>query len=144
MRFMVMVRTTQELEAGVPESAEAMQAMRDYNIALADAGVRVAVGGLRPSSRGARVRFSRSRGKVSVTDGPFLEVKELIAGYWIWELPSLDDAIAWASRAPLGEGGQLEIRQLATDEDFGDAMTEALQEQQERMRSQLSAQQGAA
>jgi hypothetical protein len=120
MRFMVMVRATADSEAGVLPSSELMAAMGKYNEELASAGVMLTGEGLQPSSKGARVRFSGSRR--TVIDGPFAETKELIAGFWLWEVASLEEAIEWARRcpAPMGEGveAELEIRQVFETSDF--------------------------
>ncbi len=139
MRFMILVKATEDSESGAmlePETMTKMFAeMGKYNEELVNAGVMVAGEGLLPSSKGARVHFSGE--KRTVTDGPFPETKELIAGYWIWELNSIDEAIEWVKRCPnpmLGES-DIEIRQIATMEDFGDAMTPELQEQEQRLRA---------
>ncbi len=139
MRFMILVKATEESESRVTLDTEQMTQMftemGKYNEELVNAGVMVAGEGLLPSSKGARVHFSGE--KRTVTDGPFPETKELIAGYWIWELNSMDEAIEWVKRCPnpmLGES-EIEIRQMATMEDFGDAMTPELREQEERLRA---------
>ncbi len=139
MRFMILVKATEDSESGAMLEPEAMTKMfaemGKYNEELVNAGVMVAGEGLLPSSKGARVHFSGE--KRTVTDGPFPETKELIAGYWIWELNSIDEAIEWVKRCPnpmLGES-DIEIRQIATMEDFGDAMTPELQEQEQRLRA---------
>jgi hypothetical protein len=139
MRFMVLVKATEESESGAMLEPEAMTQMfaemGKFNEELVNAGVMVAGEGLLPSSTGARVHFSGE--KRTVTDGPFAETKELIAGYWIWELNSMDEAIEWVKRCPNPGGGesQIEIRQIATFEDFGDALTPELREQEERLRA---------
>jgi hypothetical protein len=140
MRFMILVKATEESESRVTLDTEQMTQMftemGKYNEELVNAGVMVAGEGLLPSSKGARVHFSGENR--TVTDGPFAETKELIAGYWIWELNSMDEAIEWVKRCPnpmLGES-DIEIRQIATMEDFGDAMTPELQEQEQRLRAQ--------
>src|SRR5215470_17930572 len=134
MRFMVMVKASGDSEAGVlPTEAEIRDMMR-FNEELVKAGVMLAGDGLHPSSCGARVTFSGTRR--TVVDGPFTEAKELVAGYWIWQCKSLDEAVEWAKRCPnpTGEGGELEIRQVFEADDFGDAMTDDLREAEERLR----------
>jgi hypothetical protein len=140
MRFMILVKATEESESGVMPDPEKMTQMftemGKFNEELVNAGVMVAGEGLLPSSKGARVLFSGE--KRTVTDGPFAETKELVAGYWIWELDSMDEAIEWVKRCPnpmMGES-EIEIRQIATMEDFGDAMTPELREQEDRLRAQ--------
>jgi hypothetical protein len=139
MRFMVMVRATADSEAGVMPSEELFAAMGRFNEELVKAGVMVSGDGLKPSSQGARVRFSGKNR--SVIDGPFAETKELIAGFWIWECASLQEAIAWAKRCPNPMPGDsdLEIRPFYEAEDFGESFTPELREQEERLRQQLSA-----
>lgn len=139
MRFMVIVKATPETENGEIPSTEALAAMGEYNEELVKAGVMLAGDGLYPSAKGARVRFD---GKSStVIDGPFTESKELIAGFWIWELPSLQDAVEWLKKAPFQEG-EVEIRQVHGDEAFGDALTPELKAQEDRLREQITAQTG--
>jgi len=140
MRFMVMVKANNDSESGVlPTEAEIREMMR-FNEELVKAGVMLAGDGLHPSSRGARVQFSGT--KRTVVDGPFTEAKELVAGFWIWQCKSLDEALEWARRCPnpSGQGGELEIRQVFEADDFGDAMTDDLRETQERLRAQSSQQ----
>ncbi len=136
MRFMVIVKATEDSEAGTMPSTELLTEMGKYNEELVNAGVMVAGEGLHPSSKGARVTFSGE--KRTVTDGPFAETKELIAGYWIWQVASLDEAIEWVKRCPNPMPGesQIEIRQIFEMEDFGDAMTPELREQEDRLRAQ--------
>ena len=140
MRFMVMVKATAESEAGVMPSQELLEAMGRFNEELVKAGVMLAGEGLQPSARGARVRFDGSRR--SVVDGPFAETRELVAGFWLWELHSLDEAIEWAKRCPNpfehGES-ELEIRQVFEAGDFGEEFTPELREREERLRAQLAA-----
>ena len=134
MKFMVIVKATADSEAGVMPSTELLTAMGKYNEELVDAGIMEAGEGLHPSSKGARIRFSgESR---SVIDGPFPETKELIAGFWIWNCASLDEAIEWAKRCPnpMNEDSDLEIRQVFDAADFGEAFTPELQEQEEQLR----------
>ena len=139
MRFMVMVRATKNSEAGAMPSEELLAAMGRFNQELIDAGIMLAGEGLQPSAKGARVEFSR--GRRTVVDGPFAETKELIAGYWIWQCKSKAEAIEWAKRCPdpmPGEDAALEIRQIFEAEDFGEALTPELREQEARLRDQAS------
>jgi len=137
MRFMVMVKATQDSEQGVMPSEELLAAMGRFNEELAQAGVMLAGEGLRPSSQGVRVQFDGA--SRSVVDGPFAETKELVAGYWIWQCKSLDEAIEWVKRCPNPMPGQseIEIRQIAELEDFGEQFTPELREQEERIRTQI-------
>jgi hypothetical protein len=134
----VMIRANKDTEAGVMPSEELLTAMGKYNEELVKAGVMLAGEGLHPSSKGARVKSSG--GKITVTDGPFTETKELIAGFWIWQVKSMDEAIEWAKRIPdpHGEGGEVEIRQVFEAEDFGAEFTPELREQEARLRDQLA------
>lgn len=138
MRVMVIVKANEDSEAGIMPGEELFAAMGNYNEELVNAGVMVAGEGLHPSSRGVRVRFSGDNR--SVIDGPFAETKELIAGYWIWEVKSMDEAIEWAKRCPnpTGEESVLEIRPLYEADDFGEEFTPELREQEERLRARLS------
>lgn len=136
MRFMVLVKADADSEAGKMPDTELLAAMGKYNEELVNAGVMVAGEGLHPSSRGARVRFSGS--ERTVTDGPFAETKELLAGFWIFETASMDEAIEWIKRAPFDGGTEIEIRQIFEMEDFGDEMTPELREAEERLRAQTS------
>jgi len=139
MRFMVLVKATRESEAGVMPSTEMLEAMGRYNEELVKAGVMLAGEGLHPSSKGARVRFSGS--KRTVIDGPFPETKELVAGFWILQARSKEEAIEWIKRCPNpmpGETGVIEIRQVFEAEDFGEAFTPELREQEERLRAQAA------
>ena len=133
MRFMVFVKASEESEAGVMPSQEALADMGKYNEELANAGVMLAGEGLHPSSRGVRVRFPERK----VIDGPFAETKELIAGFWLIQAKSLDEAIEWVKRAPM-EQTELEIRQVFEPEDFGEEFTPELREQEERLRAQAA------
>ena len=137
MRFMVIVKATNDSEAGEMPSTELLAAMGKYNEELVKAGIMLAGEGLHPSSKGARVRFSGP--KRTVIDGPFAETKELIAGYWIWQVRSLDEAIEWVKRCPNPMNGDsdIEIRQVFEAEDFGEAFTPELQEQEERIRAEV-------
>ncbi|MFP5358108.1 MAG: YciI family protein [Gammaproteobacteria bacterium] len=138
MRFMIIVKATQDSEAGVLPSEELLRAMGQYNEELAKAGIMLAGEGLRPSSMGARVRFSGS--KRTVTDGPFAETKELVAGFWLWKVDSLQQAIEWVKRCPNPMPGdsEIEIRQVFEPEDFGEQFTPELREHAERTYEQVS------
>jgi hypothetical protein len=136
MRFMVLVKANEDSEAGVLPSEELLTEMGKYNEALAQAGVLLAAEGLHPSSKGARVKFSG--GRRTVTDGPFTDTKELIAGFWLWQVKSKEEAIEWLKRAPFGET-EIEIRQVFEAEDFGAEFTPELREQEERLRAQVAA-----
>ncbi|WP_222911071.1 YciI family protein [Pseudomonas sp. DNDY-54] len=137
MRFMVMIKANRDTEAGVMPSEDILAAMGHYNEELANAGVLLGGEGLHPSSRGARVRFSD--GQPSVVDGPFAETRELIAGYWLFQTPSLQDAIEWVKRCPSSAVGDsdIEIRQIFEAEDFGAEFTPELRAQEERLRVQI-------
>jgi hypothetical protein len=136
MRFMVLVKANADSEAGVMPSEELLTAMGNYNEELVKAGVMLAGDGLHPSSKGARVKFN-GKNQPTVTDGPFAETKELLAGFWIWKCDSLADAIDWLKKAPFEEG-ELEIRQIFEMEDFGDVMTPELREQEQRLATELA------
>ena len=137
MRFMVIVKATQDSEAGVMPSEELLAAMGKYNEELANAGVMVAGEGLHPSSKGTRVRFSGDQR--TVIDGPFAETKELIAGFWIFNVKSKEEAIEWVKKCPNPMPGdsEIEIRQIFEAEDFGAEFTPELREQEERIRQQI-------
>lgn len=137
MRVMVIVKATQDSEAGVWPSEPVLAEMGRFNEQLAQAGMMLAGEGLHPSSKGARVQFSGANRR-TVTDGPFAETKELIAGFWLWRCQSMDEAIEWAKRAPFREG-EVEIRPVFEAEDFGDAFTPELQAQEARLRAQIEA-----
>ena len=143
MRVMVMIKANDDSEAGVMPSEQLLREMGAFNEELVKAGVMLDGDGLKPSSAGARVRFSGSQR--TVIDGPFAETKELIAGYWIWQVESLDEAIEWVKRCPNPMSGEseIEIRPIFESEDFGEEFTPELREQEERLRAQLTAQQGA-
>jgi hypothetical protein len=136
MRFMVIVKATAESEAGEMPSEELLSAMMKYNEQLVKAGIMLAGEGLHPSSKGARVRFNDD--KRTVIDGPFAETKELIAGYWIWQVRSLDEAIEWVKRCPNPMDGEsvIEIRQIFDMDDFGEAATPEIREQEARLRAE--------
>jgi hypothetical protein len=138
---MVVVKADKDSEAGVMPSAELLTAMGNYNEELVNAGIMKAGDGLHPSSKGKRIKFSGD--KRTVVDGPFSETKELIAGFWIWEVQSMDEAVDWAKRCPnpTGTEGELEIRPVFEAEDFGAEFTPELREQEARLRSQIEGQQ---
>lgn len=137
MKFMVLVKANRDTEAGQMPSEELLTKMGQFNEELVNAGVMKAGEGLHPSSKGARVHFAGS--ERTVINGPFGEAKDLIAGFWMWELPSLDDAIAWAKRCPnpTGSDSELEIRQIFAAEDFGAEFTPELQAQEDRLRAKI-------
>jgi len=137
MRFMILVKANKDSEAGVLPDEKILTEMGKFNEELVKAGVMLAGEGLHPSSKGARVKFLG--GKFTVTDGPFAETKELLAGFWLWQVKSKEEAIAWVKRSPFGEGEEIEIRQVFEAEDFGEALTPELREQEERLRAQTSA-----
>jgi len=139
MRCLVIVKATKDSEAGVMPSQALLTDMGKFNEELVKAGVLLAAEGLHPSSKGARVKFSGN--KRSVIDGPFAETKELIAGFWLWQVKSMEEAIEWVKRCPnphLGES-EIEIRQVFEAEDFGSQLTPELREQEERIRTQMGA-----
>ena len=137
MRFMVMIKANQDSENGVMPSERLLAEMGRFNEELVKAGVMLAGEGLHPSSKGARVRFSGS--KRSVLDGPFAETKELIAGYWLWQVKSKEEAIEWVKRCPNPHPGEseIEIRQVFEAEDFGAELTPEVREAEQRMREKL-------
>jgi len=136
MRFMVIVKASKDSEAGVMPTEKMLTEMGKFNEELVKAGVMLAGEGLQASSKGARVRFSG--GNKTVIDGPFAETKELIAGFWLWQVNSLEEAIEWLKRAPF-EDTEVEIRQVFEAADFGDEFTPELREQEERLRAQVAA-----
>ncbi len=138
MRFMIIVKATKDSEAGVMPSEQLLTEMGKFNEELVNAGVMLAGEGLQPSSKGARVKFSGSRR--TVIDGPFAETKELIAGYWLWQVKSKEEAIAWVKRCPNPMPGEseIEIRQVFEAEDFGAEFTPELREQEERLRAKTA------
>jgi hypothetical protein len=138
MRFMVLVPGDVHSEAGEMPSTELLESMTKYNEELVKAGVMLAGEGLHPTSKGARVRFDGDQR--TVIDGPFTEAKEIVAGYWIWECASRDEAIEWLKRAPFDGGTEIELRQVFGDDDFGDELTPELREREARMREQVSKQ----
>ena len=135
MRVMVIVKADKDSEAGVLPTRELLADMGKFNEELAKAGVMLAGEGLQASSKGARVKFSGN--KKTVIDGPFAETKELIAGFWLWQVRSMEEAIEWLKRAPF-EGTEVEIRQVFESEDFGAEFTPELREQEERVRRQVA------
>jgi hypothetical protein len=135
MRFMILVKASEESEAGVMPSRELLASMGAFNEELVKAGVMLAGDGLQASSQGARVKFAK--GKTTVIDGPFAETKELVAGFWIWQVKSRDEAIAWLRRAPF-EDTEVEIRQIFEADDFGAEFTPDLREQEDRLRAQIA------
>ena len=138
MRFMVIVKATEDSEKGAMPSQDMLEAMGAYNEELVKAGVMLDGDGLRPSSYGARVRFD-DEGNASVIDGPFAETKELVSGYWVFEVSSKEEAVEWARKAPF-RGGELEIRPFSVPEDFGEAFTPELQDKENDLRDTLTAQ----
>ena len=141
MRFMILLKSDANTEAGVLPDEKLLTDMQKYNEALAAAGVLRGGEGLQPTSKGARVKFSGS--KRTVVDGPFAEAKELIAGFWIFEVPSLREAIEWVKRCPnpLDGEAEIEIRQIFEADDFGDALTPELRAAEDRLRAEIEKQQ---
>ncbi len=137
MKFVILIRSNRDSEAGVPPSTELLEAMGRYNEQLVKAGILLAGEGLQPSSRGARVRFSGS--KRTVIDGPFPETKELIAGFWLFQVKSKEEAIEWVKRCPnpLNGEAEIEIRQVFEAEDFGESFTPEQREKEQRLRAEV-------
>jgi hypothetical protein len=135
MRVMVIVKASKESEAGILPDRKILTEMGKFNEELAKAGILLAGEGLQASSRGARVRFDGA--KRTVIDGPFAETKELIAGFWLWQVKSKEEAIEWLKRAPFDGGTEVEIRQVFEPEDFGPAMTEQVKAQEDRLRMRI-------
>ena len=135
MRFMVLVPSSPETEAGEMPDTKDLEAMTKYNEELVKAGVMLAGDGLHPSSEGVKVRFDGAERKV--IDGPFTEAKELVAGYWVWECGSRDEAIEWLKRAPFGDGVEVELRPIFEDADFDEQLTPELREANQRLREQV-------
>jgi hypothetical protein len=136
---MVVVKANKESEAGQMPSEKLLTEMGQYNEELVNAGIMLAGEGLHPSSKGKRVKFSG--GKPTVTDGPFAETKELIAGYWLWQVKSMDEAVEWLKRAPFGGGEEIEIRPVFEADDFGKEFTPELRAQEERLRARIESKQ---
>ncbi|MGG6241239.1 YciI family protein [Nodosilinea sp. AN01ver1] len=135
MKVMVLVKATADSEAGVMPTEEMLTEMGQFNEELVNAGIMLAGEGLHPSSKGVRVQFvGKNR---TVTDGPFTETKELVAGFWIWQVPSMAEALNWIKRSPF-QDGEVEIRPIFTDDDFGEAFTPELREQEERIRTEIA------
>jgi len=137
MRVMVLVKATAQTEGGALPDERILTEMTKYNEELAKAGILLAAEGLQPSSKGARIRFEGK--KRTVVDGPFTEAKELVAGFWLWQVRSLEEAIEWLKRAPFADGDEVEVRQVFENDDFGEAFTPELREQEERIRTQVTA-----
>ena len=138
MRVMVLVKASPDSEAGVMPSHEMLAAMGRFNEELVKAGIMLAGEGLHPTSKAKRVRFSPD-GRRTVVDGPFAETKELVAGFWLWQVKSMDEAVEWLKRAPFQEGDEIEIRPVFEAEDFGAELTPELREQEERLRAEVAA-----
>jgi hypothetical protein len=136
MRVMVFVKANPESEAGQLPSTEILTKMGKYNEELVKAGIMLAAEGLRPSSKGKRIKFDGM--KKTVIDGPFAETKELIAGFWIWQVRSMEEAVEWLKRAPFDGGTEVELRPVFEADDFGANLTPELREQEERLRNQIS------
>lgn len=137
MRFMVLVKATRDSESGVLPRREELTEMGKFNEQMVKAGIMLAADGLQASSKGARIKFGG--GKPTVTDGPFTETKELIAGFWIIQVKSKEEAIEWIKRAPFSRGEEVEIRQVFEADDFGDDLTPELREQEARLRAESAA-----
>ncbi len=135
-RFVALVKASPESEAGAVPSTEVLEEMTRYNEELVKAGVMLAGEGLHPSSKGVRINYSGATSR-TITDGPFAEAKELVAGFWILQARDLAEAVEWLKRAPFQEG-EVEIRQIFEDEDFGDALTPELREAEQRLREQTA------
>ncbi|HUX68717.1 MAG TPA: YciI family protein [Terriglobales bacterium] len=136
MKVMVFVKANPISESGALPPTEALAAMQNFNESLVKAGVMLAAEGLRPSSHGVRVKFVGP--EPTVIPGPFPETKDLIAGFWMWQVPSLDDAIAWLKRAPFGGGVEIELRPIFESEDFGASLTPELRAQNQRLREEMA------
>ncbi len=136
MRVMVIVKANKDSEAGILPSKEILEKMGKYNEELVKAGVMLAGEGLQSSAQGKRIKFSGD--KRTVTDGPFAETKELIAGFWLWQVRSMDEAVEWLKRAPFDGGTEIELRRVFETEDFGENLTPELREQEARLRQQTS------
>ena len=137
MRCMVFVKANKDSEAGILPSTELLSNMGKFNEELVKAGVMLAGEGLKPSSKGKRIAFTD--GKPTVTDGPFAETKELVAGFWIWQVRNIEEAVEWLKRSPFGPGDEVEIRPVFEAEDFGANLTPEIKEREERLRNQIAA-----
>lgn len=135
MRVMVIVKASEESERGVMPSTDLLQQMGDYNEQLVKAGIMLAGDGLHPTSKAKRVRFSGEQR--TIIDGPFAETRELIAGFWIWKVASMDEAIAWLKKAPFDGGTEIEVRPIFESDDFGAEFTPELREQEDRLRARM-------
>jgi hypothetical protein len=140
MRVMVIVKGNEQSEAALP-TEEVLREMGNFNDQLVKAGVMLAAEGLLPSPKGVRVSWT-PEGELTRTDGPFAEAKELVGGYWIWQVQSMDEAVEWLKRSPFRAPAELELRQVAEADDFGDAFTPELRAQEERQRAAIAARQG--
>ena len=136
MRVMVIIKANEDSEAGIMPSEQLLNAMGKFNEELVNAGVMLAGEGLHPSSKAKRIKFSG--GNRIVTDGPFAETRELIAGFWLWKVKSMEEAVEWLKRAPFDGGAELEIRRIFEAEDFGDEFTPELREQEDRIRAEAA------
>jgi hypothetical protein len=136
MRFMVIVKANKDSEAGVMPDRKILEAMGKYNEQLVKAGVMLAGEGLHPSSKGKRVRFSGNQR--TVVDGPFAETKELIAGFWLWQAKSMDEALEWLKRAPFDGGTEIELRQVFESADFGEEFTPELRDREAKLRAEIA------
>ena len=137
MKVIVLVKANKDSEAGIMPTEKLLTEMGKFNEQLVRAGVMLAAEGLHPSSKGKRVRFSG--GKQTVTDGPFAETKELVAGFWLWQVKSMEEAVEWLKRSPFDGGAEVEIRPVFEAEDFGPELTPELREQEQRLRRQVAA-----
>ena len=136
MKVMVIVKADKNSEAGILPKKELFEQMAKYNEELVKAGVMLAAEGLQPTSKGKRVHFSGTQR--TVTDGPFTEAKELIVGFWLWQVRSMDEAVEWLKRAPFDGGTEIELRQIFEPEDFGDEITQELKDQEARLRAHVA------
>jgi hypothetical protein len=134
---MIIVKASKESEAGILPSTELLTSMGKFNEELVKSGVLLAAEGLQPSSKGKRITFSTA--KPTIIDGPFAETKELIAGFWLWQVRSMEEAVEWLKRSPFGPGAEVEIRQVFEADDFGPQLTPELREQEERIREEANA-----
>jgi hypothetical protein len=137
MRVIVMVKANKDSEAGIMPTERILTEMGKFNEELVKAGVMLAGEGLHPSSKGKRIKFSA--GKQTITDGPFTETKELVAGFWLWQVRSMEEAVEWLKRSPFDGGAEVEIRPVFEAEDFGAEFTPELREQEERLRKEVAA-----